>query len=60
MSKISYHLKGRVPVYIDFDEDKMEYDALKGEIAYCVLESLNVQNVLDFVVFTSDKNEIIN
>ena len=60
MSKISYHLKKGNAVCIDFNEDNLEYDELKGKIAFCILESLKVQNVLDMVVFTSDDNETIN
>ena len=60
MSKIAYHLKDRDPVYIDFDEDDLEHDELKGQIAFCILESLKAQNVLDMAVRTSDDNETIN
>ena len=60
MSKISYHFKDGNAVCIDFNEDGLEYDELKGKIAYCILKSLKVQNVLDMVVFTSDDNETIN
>ena len=60
MSKISYHLKKGNVVCIDFNENSLEYDELKGKIAFCILESLKVQNVLDMAVFTSDDNETIN
>ena len=60
MSKISYHFKDGNAVSIDFNEDDLEYDELKGKVAFCVLESLKVQNILDMVVFTSENNEVIN
>lgn len=58
--KINYHFKDGNAVSIDFNEDNLDYDELKGKIAIRVLESLKAQNELDMVVFTSDNNETIN
>lgn len=58
--KINYHFKDGNAVSIDFNEDNLDYDELKGKIAIRVLESLKAQNELDMVVFTSDDNETIN
>ena len=58
--KINYHFKDGNAVSIDFNEDNLDYDELKGKIAIRVLESLKAQNVIDMVVFTSDDNETIN
>ena len=58
--KINYHFKDGNAVSIDFNEENLDYDELKGKIAIRVLESLKAQNELDMVVFTSDNNETIN
>ena len=58
--KINYHFKDGNAVSIDFNEDNLDYDELKGKIAIRVLKSLKAQNELDMVVFTSDNNETIN
>lgn len=63
MSNIAYHFnevtKGEA-VTLEFREDLIEDNSLKGKIALRVLEGLKRQKVLDLVVYTSDNGERIN
>ena len=64
MGKIAYGIKSDLspkpsPISIDLSEDE-NIEIIKGKAALRILESLKKNGIIDFAVYTSDDNIVIN